>query len=363
MIVNGRPYRTVWLEGSEVRLINQPRLPHFFEIVSLSDHRATARAISDMVVRGAGAIGATGGYGMAQVALEAPSGPDFMRYVKQGARTLAETRPTAQNLFYAIARVMGAIEGAADVEAARKAAVEEAHAVADEDAASCESIGRHGASLLRDGARILTHCNAGWLAFVDWGSALSPIYVSKRAGKKLFVYADETRPRGQGSQLTAWELMNEGVDHAIVADNASGFLMQRGEIDLVIVGSDRIAANGDVANKIGTYEKAVVAHELGIPFYVAAPTSTIDPNCLTGGSIPIEERSPDEVLYCHGLLDNGELGRVRVAPEGSTARNLAFDVTPARYITGIVTQNGVFKPEKILEALNPKGSRTVGDNG
>lgn len=363
MIVNGKPYRTVWLEGSQVRLINQPLLPHFFEIVSLPDHRATAKAIRDMVVRGAGAIGATGGYGMAQVALEAPSGSDFMEYIKRGAQTLAETRPTAQNLFYAIERVTKVIEGAADVGTARKAAVEEAQAVGDEDAASCESIGQHGAPLIQDGARILTHCNAGWLAFVDWGSALSPIYVSKRQGKRLFVYADETRPRGQGSQLTAWELLNEGVDHAIVADNASGFLMQRGEIDLVIVGSDRIAANGDVANKIGTYEKAVIAHELGIPFYVAAPTSTVDPNCPAGESIPIEERSPDEVLYSYGLMDNGEFGRVRVAPKGSTARNLAFDVTPARYITGIITQNGIFRPEKILDALNLSGSRMVGDNG
>ena len=361
MIVNGRPYRTVWMEGSQVRLINQPLLPHFFEIVSLPDHRATANAIRDMVVRGAGAIGATGGYGMAQVALEAPAGSSFMEYVRQGAQTLASTRPTAQNLFYAINRVMKAIEAAADVEAARQAAVAEAQAIADEDAASCEAIGRHGASLLQSGARILTHCNAGWLAFVDWGSALSPVYVSKRQGRKVFVYADETRPRGQGAQLTAWELLNEGIDHAIVADNASGFLMQRGEIDLVIVGSDRIAANGDVANKIGTYEKAVVAHELGIPFYVAAPTSTIDPDCPNGDSIPIEERSPDEVLYSYGLLDNGQFGRVRVAPQGSTARNLAFDVTPARYITAIITQNGIFKPGEILNALNLQSSTRTGE--
>jgi methylthioribose-1-phosphate isomerase len=356
MIVDGKPYRTVWMEGARVCVINQPRLPHFFEIVTLPDHRATADAIRDMVVRGAGAIGATGGYGMAQVALEAPSTPDFMGYVQRGARTLAETRPTAQNLFYAIERVTRAIEGAADIDTARKAAVDEARAVGNEDAASCEAIGRHGAPLIPDGARILTHCNAGWLAFVDWGSALAPIYVSRRQGKKLIVYADETRPRGQGAQLTAWELLNEGVEHAIVADNASGFLMQRGEIDIVIVGSDRIAANGDVANKIGTYEKAVIAHELGIPFYVAAPTSTIDPKCPHGASIPIEERSPDEVLYSYGLMDNGEIGRVRVAPKGSTARNLAFDVTPARYISGIITQHGIFEPENILKALNPVGS-------
>ena len=351
MIVNGQAYRTVWMEGSDVCLINQPVLPHFFEIVTLSNHRATADAIRDMVVRGAGAIGAAGGYGMAQVVLEAPDGPEFADYVKRGAAILANTRPTAQNLFYAIDRVRKAVEGADSVEAARQAAMEVAQAVADEDAASCEAIGKHGAPLIKDGMRILTHCNAGWLAFVDWGSALAPVYVARREGKKAFVYADETRPRSQGSRLTAWELVNEGIDHAIIADNASGFLMQRGEIDMVIVGSDRIAANGDVANKIGTYEKAVVAHELGVPFYVAAPTSTIDPDCPSGDVIPIEERSPDEVLYSYGLMDNGEFGRVRVSPQGSTARNLAFDVTPARYITGIITQNGIFKPENVLDAL------------
>jgi S-methyl-5-thioribose-1-phosphate isomerase len=223
--------------------------------------------------------------------------------------------------------------------------------LADENAAAGEAIGRHGAPLLTDGTRVLTHCNAGWLAFVDWGSALAPIYVARRQGCRLRVYADETRPRGQGARLTAWELANEGIEHAIIADNASGFLMQRGEIDLAIVGSDRIAANGDVANKIGTYEKAVVAHELGIPFYVAAPTSTIDPRCPDGMGIPIEERSPDEVLYAHGLLDSGQLGRVRLAPRQSTACNPAFDVTPARYVTAIITERGIFEPAHILDAL------------
>lgn len=350
MIVDGKAYRTVWMDGSDVRLINQPLLPHFFEIVSLPDHHATARAISDMVVRGAGAIGAAAGYGMAQAVLEAPETAGFQEYVQRAADTLANTRPTAQNLFYAIGRVMQAVVMADGVGAAREAAVTEAQHIADEDAASCRAIGGHGASLLKDGIRVLTHCNAGWLAFVDWGSALAPVYVAKREGRRLFVYADETRPRSQGSRLTAWELVNEGIDHSIVADNASGFLMQRGEIDVVIVGCDRIAANGDVANKIGTYEKAVVARELGIPFYVAAPTSTIDPGCPSGEAIPIEERSPDEVLYSYGLTDEGEFGRVRVSPAESPARNVAFDVTPARYITGIITENGVFGPDSILTA-------------
>lgn len=347
MIVNGKPYRTVWMEGSVVRMINQQLLPHFFEVVEMVDHRATAKAITDMVVRGAGAIGATAGYGMAQAALEAPDDAGFMSYVIEGARRLRSTRPTAQNLFYAIDKVMAAVDRAGSVKAAREAAVRTAQAIADEDAASCEAIGKHGAALIEDGMRVMTHCNAGWLAFVDWGSALAPIYYAKRQGKQVFVYADETRPRGQGASLTAWELGNEGVEHAIIADNASGYMMRRGEIDLIIVGSDRIAANGDVANKIGTYEKAVLAHELNVPFYVAAPTSTIDLGTPSGDDIPIEERSADEVLYVTGLLDTGELGRVRIAPAGSSARNPAFDVTPAKYISGIITQEGIIEPTKI----------------
>jgi len=351
MIVNGTAYRTVWMEGNTVYMINQLRLPHAFEIAALPDHRATAVAIRDMWVRGAGAIGAAAGYAMAQVALEAPDGAGFIAYVHQGAATIRATRPTAHDLFYAVDRVLAALESASDIATARRAAVRSAQAFADENAAAGEAIGRHGASLLRDGCRVLTHCNAGWLAFVDWGSALAPIYAAHRAGKRLFVYADETRPRSQGAKLTAWELANECVPHAIIADNAAGFFMQRGEVDLCIVGSDRIAANGDIANKIGTYEKAVVAHELGIPFYVAAPTSTIDPTCPGGEHIPIEERSQDEVLYAEGLLDDGRPGRVRIAPAASTARNPAFDVTPARYITAIITERGIFKPENILGAL------------
>lgn len=350
MIVSGKPYRTVWLEGATVRMINQLLLPHFFEIVDLANYHATAQAIREMVIRGAGAIGAAAGFGMAQVALEAPDSREFMNSVKQGADTIRKTRPTAQNLFYAVNRVLAAIEKADSVKAVRQVAVEQAQAIADEDAAFCEAIGRIGADLIQDGTRMMTHCNAGWLAFVDWGTALAPVYAAKRQGKRIFVFADETRPRGQGASLTSWELLNEGIEHAIIADNASGYMMRRGEINLIIVGSDRIAANGDVANKIGTYEKAVVAHELGIPFYVAAPTSTLDPQCPSGDAIPIEERSQDEVLYVHGLQDDGRFGRVRVAPAGAKARNPAFDVTPAKYIRGIITQNGIFEPARIMEA-------------
>lgn len=351
MLVNGKPCRTVWMEGPTVCTINQPLLPHFFAIARLEDHKATARAIKDMTVRGAGATGAAAGFGMTQVVLEALDSADFRSYVRDGYETLRKTRPTAQNLFYAIDRVMAAVESIADVRAAALAVVQAAQAIADEDAAACESIGHIGAELFKAETRMMTHCNAGWLAFVDWGSALAPVYAAKRQGKKVFVFVDETRPRSQGANLTAWELGNECVDHAIIADNASGYMMRRGEVDLIIVGSDRIAANGDVANKIGTYEKAVVAHKLGIPFYVAAPTSTIDPNCPSGDAIPIEERSADEVLYVSGLLDDGRLGRVRVTPSGSPARNPAFDVTPAKYICGIITQRGIFEPAQIAAAL------------
>ncbi|RPI28432.1 MAG: S-methyl-5-thioribose-1-phosphate isomerase [Acidobacteria bacterium] len=352
MKINGVHYRTVWMEKTVVKMINQAVLPHFFRIEEFKTHQETARAITDMIVRGAGAIGATAGYGMAQVVLEAPDTSAFLDAVAAGAQTLTRTRPTAQNLFYAIDRVSVAAKAARTVPEARASAVQAAEQIAEEDLSSCASIGCHGASLLKDGARVLTHCNAGWLAFVDWGSALAPVYTAVREGKRVFVYADETRPWNQGSRLTSFELGNEGVSHAIVTDNASGFLMQRGQVDIVIVGADRIAANGDVANKIGTYEKAVVAHELGIPFYVAAPTSTIDRNCPNGDAIPIEERAEDEVLYCRGLLDSGEFGRVRLAPPGARACNLAFDVTPARYITGIITQKGVFAPGEILQAVS-----------
>jgi methylthioribose-1-phosphate isomerase len=350
--VNGQPFRTVWIEGSTVRMIDQPKLPHSFGIVDLPDHHATARAISTMIVRGAGAIGATGAYGMAQAAAEAPD-DGFHAYIASAADTLAKTRPTAQNLFYGIRTVLEAIESQGSALAqARAAAMAAAQAVADDDAACCQAIGVHGAPLIADGANVSTHCNAGWLAFVDWGSALSPVYTATRSGKRVHVLVDETRPRGQGARLTAWELAQEGVSHAVIADNATGWLMQRGEIDLVIVGSDRIAANGDVANKIGTYSSAVVAREHGIPFYVAAPTTTIDIDCPSGADIPIEERSGDEIRYTWGWSDDGQFTRVRTTPADGPVRNPAFDVTPAALVAGIITERGVIEP-------SPAGIRSV----
>lgn len=344
MLVNGTPYRTVWMDGQVVRMIEQRLLPHRFEVVALRDHRETAQAIRDMVIRGAPAIGAAGGYGMAQAAIEAPV-QDFSGYLERAMATLRATRPTARNLFYAIERVWATMDGLAPAEA-KAAAIREAAAIADDDVRACQAIGRFGADLIGDGARINTHCNAGWLACVDWGTALSPVYTAARQGKRVFVFVDETRPRNQGASLTAWELAQEHIPHTVIADNASGYFKKRKEIDLVIVGADRIAANGDTANKIGTYPSAVVARENGIPFYVAAPRSTIDLRCATGDQIPIEERPEDEVLSITGAGEDGRVQKVRLVPQGATARNPAFDVTPAEYITGIITERGVVKPTK-----------------
>lgn len=342
MRVDGVPMRTVWWAGNGVvRMINQPLLPHRFAVVDMPDHRATAEAIRTMVVRGAGAIGATGALGMAQAAVEAPE-QGFHSYVAEAANHLRSTRPTAQNLFYGIDTVLKAIQGEGDhLERARAAAVAAANAVCDDDAACGERIGEHGAPLLAERRRVNTHCNAGWLAFVDWGSALSPVYRAHRDGVKVFVYVDETRPRQQGSQLTAWELGQEGVEHAVIADNATGHFLKAGAIDIVIVGSDRIAANGDVANKIGTYTSALAARANGVPFYVAAPTTTIAIQTPSGADIPIEERSDEEVLYAWGWSDDGRFIRVRTAPAASHGRNPAFDVTPASLITGIITEKGI----------------------
>lgn len=320
MIAQGKQYVTVWLEGGTVKMINQLLLPERFEVAEFADYKETAKAIKTMVVRGAGAIGASAGYAMAQAFL---AGED----AEQARKAIEGTRPTAVDLFVAVKMVFDAGE-----REGKDAAVRAAETYASENAEAGRKIGEHGAKLLRNGTRVLTHCNAGWLAFVDWGSALAPIYVAKRKGKKIFVWVDETRPRLQGARLTAWELANEGVEHAIIADNAAGHFMQRGEVDICIVGADRVAANGDTANKIGTYEKAVLAHENGVPFYVAIPTTTIDMHTPNGKGIKIEERGEEEVLDVQGM---------RVANKTSHARNPAFDVTPARYITGFITEKGI----------------------
>jgi S-methyl-5-thioribose-1-phosphate isomerase len=234
--------------------------------------------------------------------------------------------------------------------------VDEARAVADEYAERGRAIAEHGLPLVPSGTRVLTHCNAGWLALVDWGSAPAPIYLAHREGRDVFVWVDETRPRNQGANLTSWELLQEKVPHRIIADNAGGFFMRRGEVDLVIVGADRIAANGDVANKIGTYQKAVLARENGVPFYVAAPTSTIDPLCASGEAIPIEERDEAEMHFVHGAGRSGEIERVRVSPRAASAANPAFDVTPARYVTGILTEKGIVAPRDVRKLVEGRRS-------
>ncbi len=328
------------MDGNTVKMINQLLLPHKFEIIELPTHLHTAKAIKDMVVRGAGAIGASAGFAMAQAFIEAEK--EIKEYVDAARKHIEMTRPTAQNLFYATKRVYDA---AINSENPKNIALNEAQKIADEDVSNCKKIGEHGNKLIKDGFKIETHCNAGWLAFVDWGSALAPVYCAKQKGKKVFVYVDETRPRCQGAMLTSWELLNEGIEHRIIPDNAGAHYMSQG-IDMMIVGADRIAANGDTANKIGTFEKAVVAKEFGIPFYVAAPTTTFDPECRTGKDIPIECRCEDEVLYATGLSDTtGKISRVRIAPKGARALNPAFDVTPAKYITGIITEKGIIKPD------------------
>jgi len=322
MKVNNKDYRTVWMENGVVKLINQPSIPHKFEIYECKDYKETAKAIKTMIVRGAGAIGAAAGYGMAQAFL---AGED----IQKAAEVIKNTRPTAQNLFYAVEKVLKAGN--------KEEAVRIAQAIADQDADFCRKIGENGEGLIKDGSKILTHCNAGWLAFVDWGTALAPVFAAKRNNKNVFVFVDETRPRFQGARLTAWELVQEGISHAVIADNAAGFYMKKGDVDMVITGADRIALNGDVANKIGTYEKAVLAKENGIPFYVAVPTTTIDVGTASGDGIPIEERDEEEVLVVKGK---------RIAPSESHAKNPAFDVTPARYITGIITEKGIVKADK-----------------
>lgn len=349
MNVGGKHYRTIWMEGSSVFMIDQNALPFEFRIHEAKTYRDTCHAIIKMITRGAGAIGAAAGFAMAQASLEAASiGSGAELFIEQARKEIENTRPTARNLFYATEKVFEAGKRSASE------ALAAAQQLANENLNDALKIGEYGNELVKDGFRILTHCNAGWLGFVDWGSALAPVYVAHRSGKKVFVYADETRPRSQGARLTAWELQNEGVAHLIVPDNAGAHLMSKGMVDMVIVGADRIAANGDVANKIGTFEKAIVAKEFNVPFYVAAPLSTFDLSIPDGSHIPIEERSADEVLYQSGPDETGKIRRILVASPGSGAINPAFDVTPARYIAGIITEKGIIKPtrEAIFKVKN-----------
>ncbi len=358
MKVDGRDYRTIWLaeDGWAVEIIDQTKLPHAFESRRLESVEAAAAAIRDMQVRGAPLIGATAAYGMA-LAMRADAGDGN---ISRAHELLLATRPTAVNLRWALGE-MSAVLTPLPADGRTAAAYARAAAICDEDAAMCRAIGEHGADLIeqaardtgraRDGGRagitdrpvnILTHCNAGWLATVDWGTALAPIYVAHERGVDVHVWVDETRPRNQGASLTAWELASHGVAHTLIVDNAGGHLMQHGMVDLCITGSDRTTAEGDVCNKIGTYLKALAADDNKVPFYVALPSPTIDWTLGDGiNGVPIEERDAAEVTHIAGLAEDGTVAAVALTPEDSPAANYAFDVTPARLVTGLITERGV----------------------
>ena len=345
MKIHGKPYRTIWPRGDEaVEVIDQTRLPHEFATLVLRTPEDCARAIKTMIVRGAPLIGATAAYGIAFAMRAEPSGKALVA----AHDLLLATRPTAVNLRWALRRMHDVLHTASHGERFALA-WKEAAAICDEDVELCHAIGEHGLKLFREMAakkngkplNILTHCNAGWLACVDWGTATSPIYQAHDQGIPVHVWVDETRPRNQGASLTAYELGQHGVPHTIIADNAGGHVMQAGRVDLCIVGADRVTHNGDVANKIGTYLKALAAKDNNVPFYVALPSPTIDWTLESGASIPIEERSADEVLKMTGRLPDGRVATVEIAAPGSPAANPGFDVTPARLVTGFITERGI----------------------
>jgi len=356
MKINGKHYRSVWPVGEDAfGIIDQTKLPHQFVTLVLRDVTAAAHAIITMQTRGAPLIGAVGAYGLALAVRQDASDENIQKTVEM----LAETRPTAINLKWALWRMRGALlNQPRDKRAAL--AWKEAALIADEDVAMSEAIGKNGLAIIRDIAakkpgqtvNILTHCNAGWLATVDYGTALAPIYLAHDDGIPLHVWVDETRPRNQGASLTAFELGSHGVNHTILADNAGGHYMQQGAVDMVIVGTDRVTAHGDVANKIGTYLKALAAKDNNVPFYVALPSSTIDWTLDKGADIPIEERSADEVLKMAGRLPDGSVTVVEIAAPGSGAANPGFDVTPARLVTGFITERGTC-------AATPEGLRSL----
>lgn len=369
MNIDGVHYRTIWLEEPEccvVRIINQQILPFKFEILDLHTVEDVAKAISEMYVRGAGLIGAAAAYGMYLAALHA-SDSSFTEDLAAAAEMLKNTRPTAANLAAAVDRMLAVCGCGAPSQKKEKARLT-AQAIADEDAEFCRKIGQHGLEIIKDisekkqgeTVNILTHCNAGWLAFVDYGTALSPVYAAFDRGIKVHVWVDETRPRNQGASLTAWELGQHGVSHDLIPDNSGGHLMQHGLVDFVITGADRVTRRGDVANKIGTYLKALAAKENNIPFYAALPFTTFDFSMRNGvKEIPIEERNSSEVKYVTGKTANGSIETVQICPDSTNARNWAFDVTPARYITGLITERGVCTADEAgILSLYPEYSRT-----
>ena len=342
MRINGNEYRSVWFEKGRLIMIDQNKIPYEFALKEYTTYLEVAAAIRDMTVRGAPAIGAAGAFGMALAAVAAPD-QKFRAYLRSARDELTSTRPTAVDLSIGVQYVYeSALKFIPDLPHARQVAVLAAQEFANKSADDCLKLGKIGAELIEEGARILTHCNAGALATVDHGTALSVIREAHKQGKNIFVYVSETRPRFQGARLTAFELEQEGIPHAIIADSAAGFYFWKEQIDLVITGADRICLNGDIANKIGTYEKAVMAHVHKVPFYIAAPDSTFDLACAQGEDIPIEIRDEDEIKLFNGSY---------LANPGSPALNPSFDITPAKYITGIITPKGVFSPQEAAQRM------------
>jgi methylthioribose-1-phosphate isomerase len=347
MLINGKNYRTVWMENNTIYTIEQRLLPHEFKIVRIKTAEEAARAIKNMTIRGAPAIGGMAAFAMALsvINFKGDDIEELHNHIHKVAELIISTRPTANDLFHAVKFILKNLKTESIVDESKKATVEAAHEYVENSIEACKKIGEFGNALIKENFSILTHCNAGALAAVDYGTALAPIRAAHYDNKKIHVFVDETRPRFQG-MLTAWELAQEKIPHSVIVDNAAGYFMKKGEVDLLITGADRVAANGDAANKIGTYEKAVLAKENSIPFYIAAPLSTIDPNTKSGDGINIEERGKEEVSHIVGW-ENGTLKEIMMAPKESRIKNPAFDVTPAKYITGIITEKGIVKPADI----------------
>jgi methylthioribose-1-phosphate isomerase len=343
MRIQGKEYRTIWYENNVVKIIDQSKLPHQFVIKDLSSVKDVINSIKIMEVRGAPLIGGTAAYGIVLAIQES----DDKEFINKSAEQLIQSRPTAINLKWAVDRMMKKIS-AINSDQILDIALKEAKEICDEDEKFCESIGINGLKLIeeiykqkKDTVNILTHCNAGWLATINWGTATSPIYHAHKKGIPVHVWVDETRPRNQGANLTSYEFNEEEISNTIIADNTGGILMQRGQVDMCIVGTDRTLSNGDVCNKIGTYLKALAANDNNVPFYVALPSSTIDWDIKDAKDIPIEERNTEELSHVEGLDENNEIKKVLIYPNNSKALNLAFDVTPAKYVTGLITEKGI----------------------
>ena len=348
MKINNKSFRTIWFENNIVKIIDQTKLPHQFIIKDLKSVKDSINAIKTMEVRGAPLIGATAAFGLVLAIIE----KNDQSFLKKSSEDLINSRPTAINLKWAVDRMMKKLSGVNSQEILN-IAIKEAKNICEEDVGFCKNIGLNGLKIIeeiyknkKDTVNILTHCNAGWLATIDWGTATSPIYHAHKKGIKVHVWVDETRPRNQGANLTSFELNEEGISNTIIADNTGGILMQRGEVDMCITGTDRTLSNGDVANKVGTYLKALAAHDNKVPFYVALPSSTIDWKIKNSKDIPIEERNSEELSHVEGLDKNNKLTKVLIYPRKSKSMNLAFDITPAKYVTGLITEKGICKASK-----------------